>query len=437
MPETASSQPTADERARLRARIRAAVEAARPQPVALRTLELMALAAAEPDASPAGYRIIDPRTGATRLREPAAEGAGPPADQPLSLEELVAELKRRHPALFLPDPPPEPASEPQALRPARKGGGSKGAGTRPERAPESAAGTPAGEAEAGEGAPDVRAATARFVETQTVLVRSLVATSSARGKALAARLGTSVGALRERLDARRAARDAIPDAAAAADTAPEPAGAPWRERLGQARERIRDAFVADDGTARRRYLAGGLAAVLLAVGAAALVTGRQEPSERAAPADRAGSAAGPQSAPGGPQAPAQTGPQAPATPPAEPERAAAGEPPPAPANPNEISGPAEVIDTATLRVGGKLVRLFGVEWVRGGQAEDLTRYLAGRSVACQPVSGSQNVLCQVDGRDLSEVVLFNGGGRASPEATPDLVAAEDHARSERLGVWKR
>jgi hypothetical protein len=83
------------------------------------------------------------------------------------------------------------------------------------------------------------------------------------------------------------------------------------------------------------------------------------------------------------------------------------------------------------------VRLFGVEWVRGGQADDLTRYLAGRSVTCLPVTGSQNVLCQVEGRDLSEVVLFTGGGRASPEATPDLVAAEDHARSERLGVWKR
>ncbi len=27
--------------------------------------------------------------------------------------------------------------------------------------------------------------------------------------------------------------------------------------------------------------------------------------------------------------------------------------------------------------------------------------------------------CLVDGRDLSEVVLFNGGGRASPEASPN------------------
>jgi endonuclease YncB( thermonuclease family) len=58
-------------------------------------------------------------------------------------------------------------------------------------------------------------------------------------------------------------------------------------------------------------------------------------------------------------------------------------------------------------------------------------------VTCQPVPGSENQLCQIEGRDLSEVVLFNGGGRASSEATPELVAAEDHARSERLGVWKR
>ena len=97
----------------------------------------------------------------------------------------------------------------------------------------------------------------------------------------------------------------------------------------------------------------------------------------------------------------------------------------------------EVIDTATLRVSDKVVQLFGVEWVRGGKAEELTKYLAGRSVTCQPKTGSSAYLCSVNGRDLSEVGLFNGGGRTSPEATPDLAAAEDHARSERLGVWKR
>ncbi|WP_132255511.1 nuclease [Methylobacterium segetis] len=412
MPESASSLPTADERERLRGRIRAAIEAARPQPVALRTLELLAQAAVEPDPSAAGYRVVDPRTGATRLREPAEEGkAGSAADAPLSLDDLVADLKRRHPALFLPEPVPDLS----AARNAGEGAAEPGAPADPEGS-------------------DVRAATARFVETQSALAKSLVASSSARGRALATRLGTSLGALRGRLDSQRPARTEAEPLSATGEAVPEtlppePAGSAWRERLQRARERLGDALASDDGTGRRRYLAAGLAAVILAVGAAVLVTSRPDRPGPNVTGARTESATDP----GGGAAPAPGAS-------AEPEsRAAAGEAPanPAPANPNEISGPAEVIDTATLRVGGTLVRLFGVEWVRGGQADDLTRYLAGRAVTCLPVTGSQNVLCQVEGRDLSEVVLFNGGGRASPEATPDLVAAEDHARSERLGVWKR
>ena len=100
------------------------------------------------------------------------------------------------------------------------------------------------------------------------------------------------------------------------------------------------------------------------------------------------------------------------------------DPPAVPPPANAVTGTVQVIDTATLRIGGKLVHLFGVEWVRGGQADELTRYIAGRPVTCLPAPGSETMNCTVDGRDLSEVVLFNGGGRASPEASPDLVAAE-------------
>ena len=102
-----------------------------------------------------------------------------------------------------------------------------------------------------------------------------------------------------------------------------------------------------------------------------------------------------------------------------------------------MSGVPEVIDTATLRVDGKVVRLFGVEWARGGLAEDLTRYLQGREVTCSPAASPDRYRCQVDGRDLSEVVLFNGGGRATPNATPELVAAENYARTERIGIWDK
>ncbi len=49
--------------------------------------------------------------------------------------------------------------------------------------------------------------------------------------------------------------------------------------------------------------------------------------------------------------------------------------PDAPLPPNAVTGQAQVIDTATLKVGGKVVHLFGVDWVRGGQAEELARYI--------------------------------------------------------------
>jgi endonuclease YncB( thermonuclease family) len=101
-----------------------------------------------------------------------------------------------------------------------------------------------------------------------------------------------------------------------------------------------------------------------------------------------------------------------------------------------VRGVPEVLDTTTLSVQGQVVRLFGVEWARGaGDPEDLARYIRGRPVACTPVAGSEAYRCEVDGKDLSRVVLFNGGGRATPEATPDLKAAEDQARTRHVGLW--
>ncbi len=119
--------------------------------------------------------------------------------------------------------------------------------------------------------------------------------------------------------------------------------------------------------------------------------------------------------------------------------------PPAAARPADplpeggLRGMPEVIDTATLSIGGKLAPLFGVQWVRGaGEASDLARYLRGREVTCLPVEGTAEAYrCEVEGQDLSKVVLFNGGGRAKPDATPDLLAAEAHARAARTGLWAK
>jgi len=107
-------------------------------------------------------------------------------------------------------------------------------------------------------------------------------------------------------------------------------------------------------------------------------------------------------------------------------------------NGGTLRGVPEVLDTSTLWLDDKVVRLFGVEWARGaGEPDELTRYLGGREVVCEAVLSSDTYRCKVGEQDLSRVVLYNGGGRATSEATPDLKAAEAHARSARLGIWRK
>ncbi|MCG7393093.1 hypothetical protein MHY87_09265 [Microvirga sp. ACRRW] len=103
-----------------------------------------------------------------------------------------------------------------------------------------------------------------------------------------------------------------------------------------------------------------------------------------------------------------------------------------------LRGVPDVIDTATLSLNGEVVRLFGVEWAPGaGKPEDLTNYLQGREVTCEPTGGNDTYRCRVGEQDLSRVILFNGGGQPNAEATPELKAAADQAREAKLGVWNK
>ena len=404
--------PTAEEEERLRGRIRAELERQRALPVAARTLALLAEAAAEPIERAPHYRIID-RRGAPRLH-PAIDGA---EARPLSLSDLVDELRSRHPDLFAPPLPPEPEPEPE-----------------PPRDPLA----------------DVKAAGARFVETQSALARSLATQSAERGRAFATAATGRFEGWRSRLGSRLDAKP-IPTPGTAPGEASS--GRPRRARglfsLATLREgsvrlsergrdginggldRVRSGLsLHGDGAGRGRVISLGLGGLtVLAVIVAIAVSGDDEspgPPQRPPVAETA-RAPTPEEAPAeDPKAVEEARSTAEAKPADEASR-----------NPAEVAGIPEVIDTATLRVSGKLLHLFGVEWVRGGQADELTKYLAGRSVSCLPAPGSSAFTCTVEGRDVSEVVLFNGGGRASSEASTELVAAEDHARTERLGVWKR
>ena len=100
-----------------------------------------------------------------------------------------------------------------------------------------------------------------------------------------------------------------------------------------------------------------------------------------------------------------------------------------------IRGVPIVQNTATLEIQGRLFRLVGVEGTRGRAVRDFRRYLGPREVVCEPAGAASESRCRVDGRDLSRVVLFNGGGRATASAPPELRALEQQARSMRVGIW--
>lgn len=111
------------------------------------------------------------------------------------------------------------------------------------------------------------------------------------------------------------------------------------------------------------------------------------------------------------------------------------EPSPPPARSvRRVAGAAQVLDTGTLRVGGDTIRLRGVRGEAGRLAEDMASYIGRRQVTCEPAIADFH-RCRVDGWDLSAVVLFNGGGRATPDAPADLRREESKARAARRGIW--
>jgi penicillin-binding protein 1A len=104
-------------------------------------------------------------------------------------------------------------------------------------------------------------------------------------------------------------------------------------------------------------------------------------------------------------------------------------------NASVIRGVPVVPNTGMLEIQGRIVRLFGVEGARGRAVREFRRYLGNREVVCEPAGGGNDYRCRVDDQDLSRVVLFNGAGRASANASAELRALEQQARSSRIGIW--
>ena len=101
--------------------------------------------------------------------------------------------------------------------------------------------------------------------------------------------------------------------------------------------------------------------------------------------------------------------------------------------PVALEGVPEVLDTGALVIAGQVVRLLGVDGEDGAPAVGLRGYIGSRAVSCLPVG--ERYRCQLGDFDLSYVVLYNGGGRASADAPDELRQAEARARDAKVGIW--
>jgi 1A family penicillin-binding protein len=110
-----------------------------------------------------------------------------------------------------------------------------------------------------------------------------------------------------------------------------------------------------------------------------------------------------------------------------------------PANPDAgARGVADVLDTATLAIRGRRFQLEGIVGDDDRRAvRALARFLRRREVVCVSAPSAERYRCNVEGQNLSEIILSNGGARATPDAPAELLAAEDEARSARLGIWRQ
>jgi endonuclease YncB( thermonuclease family) len=433
-PEPRAPKELASARERARGEIRAELARQRPIEDARVALELIAESALRfpPDAGALGYRVVD-ENGATRV----AIRDGAEAD--FTIRDLVADLRGKHPTLFKPTRPEamdepdtaEASAAPEQAAPRDwlivKEGGPATTETVPASA--KAAATPEGAASA---SPQWMDTARRGAATATAVMSGAFRRASLRGKVMLHR--ARVARSRARQEAK---------------------GAPASER---GRRLPMGYAVAAAAAAVVLIVVGFVLGTALTSGGPKRDASRPAVASNAAPAPQA--TAPPQTAstpqapqarpvtpspapevrtvtPAPPPAAAPAPPPTPAPPPPAPEPAATASVPPATAARSVLAGVPEVIDTATLRIEGKVVRLFGVEWARGAQGDDLKGYIRGRAVRCTATGTADVHRCEVDGKDLSEVVLYNGGGRATPDASADLVTAENHAKTEKLGVWKK
>lgn len=121
------------------------------------------------------------------------------------------------------------------------------------------------------------------------------------------------------------------------------------------------------------------------------------------------------------------------------------------AAPRIVSGPATVIDGATLDLGGRRLRLYGIDapdldqTCSDGHERDyacgraaaaaLTARIGGESVTCELREADGTALCRYDGEDLAAWMVTNGYAIADRSAPAAYEAQDRRAWGRRVGLW--
>jgi endonuclease YncB( thermonuclease family) len=121
------------------------------------------------------------------------------------------------------------------------------------------------------------------------------------------------------------------------------------------------------------------------------------------------------------------------------------------AAPRSVSGPATVIDGATLDLGGRRLRLYGMDapdldqTCSDGHERDyscgraaaaaLTARIGGESVTCELSGADGTALCRRDGEDLAAWMVANGYAIADRSAPAAYEAQDRRAWGRRVGLW--
>lgn len=126
-----------------------------------------------------------------------------------------------------------------------------------------------------------------------------------------------------------------------------------------------------------------------------------------------------------------------------------------PAEARDISGPIDVVDGDTIRVGGTTVRLHGIDapeidqscedragqhWNCGAEVKaQVASLFQGAHTRCEEIErdryGRSVAKCFVAGRDIGEQIVENGWAEAYRLYSLDYDIAEKSAQLREVGIW--